>query len=457
MLNISDNSIKKYIDVNKFNSFRLLKNSRVKQAPLYVMLGCFLVLLIGLFLPWTQNINAKGYVTTRQPEQHPQAIQSVISGRIETWFVREGDFVDAGDTILYISEVKSEYFDPDLISRTTEQLEAKIESSASYDIKIEALKKQYQALYQGLKLKRQQTLQKIEQERNKVSMDSIELEANNNNLAIATNQYERTKELYDKGLKSLSELQEKQYKKQEAEAKVSVQQNKWLNQQNALSILNIELLAIEQEYADKLAKSQSDLQSAISAKMENEAMVSKLRSTLSNYSQREQHYYLTAPQRGYITKIHKKGIGETIKEGSDIATIVPDKYDLAVEVYLKPNDLPLLHVGNHARLRFDGWPAIVISGWPESTTGVFDGTIVAIDQYISENGYYRVIISPETTHKPWPYQLRVGAGAEAFLLLNKVPVWYELWRQLNGFPPDYYQSGINKEEIKLKAPLKSFK
>jgi hypothetical protein len=33
----------------------------------------------------------------------------------------------------------------------------------------------------------------------------------------------------------------------------------------------------------------------------------------------------------------------------------------------------------------------------------------------------------------------VGSGASGIALLNDVPIWYELWRQLNGFPPDYYE------------------
>ncbi len=457
MLNISKNSIRKFIRLSDFKSFELVKRSQVKQAPLYIMLGCFVILIIGLFLPWTQNISAKGYVTTRQPEHHPQALQSVIPGRIENWFVREGDFVYKGDTILYITDVKSEYFDPNLLERTGEQLDAKNKSLESYDIKIDALNKQYDALKKAYELKRKQTLQKLNQAQNKIRMDSIDLATLKNNLEISADQYKRTKELYDKGLKSLSELQDKQYKQQEAEANVSVQQNKLINQQNTLSILNIELLSIEQEYANKLAKSQSDMQTAVSSKMEGVATMSRLQSTLSNYSERQKFYYITAPQTGYITKIITKGLGETVKAGADIAIIVPDEYDLAVEIYLKPNDLPLLHVGNHVRLRFDGWPAIVISGWPESSTGVFGGTIVAIDQFISENGFYRVLISPDESEKSWPDQLRVGAGAEAFFLLSEVPVWYEVWRQLNGFPARFYQPKQEKNEFKRKAPIRSIK
>ncbi|TLX73019.1 HlyD family efflux transporter periplasmic adaptor subunit [Labilibacter sediminis] len=458
MLNISENSISKFINISDYKSYASIKRMKVGKIKRYLVTGVLVVILIGMFLPWTQNIRAKGYVTTRLPQQHPQSIHSVLAGRIEQWYVSEGDYVAKGDTIIYISEVKSEYFDPNLLQRTTEQIDAKQQSIDSYDLKIAALRGQYIALKEALNLKREQIRNKITQAHNKVSIDSIDLAAYKNNFSIAENQYIRTKELYEKGLKTLSELQEKEYKKREAEAKVGVQQNKWLNQKNELTVLSIELLAVDQEYADKLAKSQSDLQSAVSAKMESMATVSKMKSVLSNYDERQKYYYITAPQSGYITKINKKGLGETIKEGTDIAIIVPDEYDLAVEIYLKPNDLPLLNVGDRVRLRFDGWPAIVISGWPDSATGVFAGNIIAIEQFISANGYYRILVSPDDNTKSWPQQLRVGAGVEAFVLLRDVPVWYEIWRQLNGFPADYYQGEkVNVGNLKRKAPLKSVK
>ena len=31
----------------------------------------------------------------------------------------------------------------------------------------------------------------------------------------------------------------------------------------------------------------------------------------------------------------------------------------------------------------------------------------------------------------------MGSGVYGWALLDDVPVWYELWRQINGFPPDY--------------------
>jgi hypothetical protein len=41
-------------------------------------------------------------------------------------------------------------------------------------------------------------------------------------------------------------------------------------------------------------------------------------------------------------------------------------------------------------------------------------------------------------------------------MLNDVPLWYEFWRQLNGFPPDFYEE-TKMEKLKLKAPIKHLK
>lgn len=458
MLNISQNTISESVPVEEFKSYKQLKNRKLHRISLWFFVIAFVIFLIILFLPWTQNINAKGYVNTRSPQQRPQSIQSVIPGRIEEWFVKEGDYVDKGDTIAFLTEVKSEYFDPNLLERTSEQIDAKSKSVNSYDQKIAALNRQYEALLDSRDVKLRQNQNKIIQAQNKIKSDSIDLVSLENNYKIIENQLSRTQELYDKGLKTLTELQEKQYKLQEATAKLTVQRNKLLNQQNELANLQLEVMSVNQNYEDKLAKSQSDRQSALSSKYETMAETSKLQNQYSNYNTRKQFYYVTAPQSGYITKTLKKGIGETIKEGTDIVSIMPSQYDLAVEVYVKPQDIPLLQSGNSVQLRFDGWPAIVISGWPKAFTGVFTGEIVSIDKFIGENGYYRIIIVPMKDEKAWPSKLSIGTGVNSFILLGEVPIWYEAWRQLNGFPPDYYQSkDKSKEEIKRKAPLKSIK
>ena len=462
MLNITENSIKEEIEFEGFSSYHLLRRSRIHRLTLWMIVGSLMLLAIGFFLPWTQNISAKGYVTTRSPEQRPQAIQSVLAGRIEKWYVQEGDYVTKGDTIVHISEVKSEYFDPNLVERTSEQLEAKAQSITSYQSKVDALNSQINALKASLGLKRQQLQNKLQQVENKLKMDSIDLQVFQTNLEIANNQLERNQELYKEGLKSLSDLQEKEYKAQAARGKVQVQTNKLLNQQNERANILLDLENVEQEFVEKLAKANSELQSAMAAKLAAIGDNAKLQNQLSNYQRRRDLYYVTAPQSGTITQTLKKGLGETVKEGTDIATIMPANYALAVAVEIKPQDLPLLQVDDPVNLRFDGWPALVISGWPEASTGVFPGRVVAIDKFISESGNYRILVSPDYERKPWPSLLSVGTGVNAFILLKEVPVWYELWRQLNGFPPDFYKTKDKQEtksgkDLSPKAPLKSVK
>ena len=132
---------------------------------------------------------------------------------------------------------------------------------------------------------------------------------------------------------------------------------------------------------------------------------------------------------------------------------MPSNYDLAVETYVSPIDLPLIHVNEKIRVQFDGWPAIFFSGWPNASYGTYGGTVVAVETFISKNGKFRVLIAPDSDDHIWPEQLRPGSGALTIALLDDVPLWYEIWRQLNGFPPNYYTpdndvDDKNKKEAK---------
>ena len=228
------------------------------------------------------------------------------------------------------------------------------------------------------------------------------------------------------------------YKQQEAQAKVVSAENKFLASKQELANAQLELSRIRAEYADKIAKSESDIYTAQSGRFETVAQVSKLENEYSNYQIRNNLRYVIAPQSGYINKAIKSGLGETIKEGEELVGIMPANFEFAVESYVEPIDLPLLHIGEKIRIQFDGWPAIVFSGWPNVSYGTYGGEVVAIENFISPNGRYRILIAPDFNDHPWP-EIRVGSGARTLALLNDVPIWFEIWRKLNGFPANYYQ------------------
>ncbi len=456
MLNISLKRINDDIDLGRYKSFQTLEARSVSQVLIRVMTVILIGGILSMFLPWTQNIRAKGSVTTLSPEDRPQSVQATIGGKIEEWYIQEGAIVSFGDTIMRISEVKEAYMDPSILNNTNNQIIAKNESSKAYSEKAVNLSQQLQALINGREIKLEQNQIKVQQTILKIQSDSIDLVAAKTKADIATNQLARIQNLYDEGLKSLTDLEAKRLSIQEAQAKVMSIQNKVNSHNNELLNLQSNIIAITNDYNNKIAKSRSDRMSALSSKYNADASKNKLQSQYNTYEVRQSNYFITSPINGTITEAIKTGIGELIKAGDAIVNIIPKKYNLAVETYIQPMDMPLLDIGQKVRVQFDGWPAIVFSGWPNSSYGTFGGEIFAINNDISRNGKYRILIAPDPDDMPWPYEVRVGGGANTLTLLNDVKVGYELWRQLNGFPADYYKDA-KSEKVKTKAPLKKVK
>ncbi|MEQ9188205.1 MAG: HlyD family efflux transporter periplasmic adaptor subunit [Cryomorphaceae bacterium] len=447
MLNISKNSVAHLLDLTETNSERYIYQSPLPRHMIRWLLGMVILFVVFLFLPWTQNIQADGFVTNLRPDQRPQVVNSVIAGRIEKWYVQEGQFVKKGDTILFISEVKDEYFDPKLLQRTKERLIAQEGGIQAYIKKVDALDQQVAALKQTQDLKLKQAKNKLRQGVLKVKSDSLDLIAAKSNIEIAEKQYKRFEGLYEQGLKSLTELENYRQAYREAEAKFVSAENKLLTSRNELLNAKIELTSVLSDYNDKIAKSESDKFTALSDMLDAEGKLAKTLNEVSNYTIRSSMYFITAPQDGYITKALQSGIGETIKEGDPIVSIVPNVSELAVEMYVRPIDLPLINKGSEVRFIFDGWPSLVFSGWPNNSVGTYSGKVMAIDNVTSDNGKYRILVAPNPDAPAWPKALRMGSGAQSIALLEDVPIWYEIWRQMNGFPPEFYSGNNGNKEV----------
>ncbi len=446
MLNLSPDNIDKKIDRERAKILTIVEAKVATKVALRLLAIFSFAFLVAMFLPWTQNIRGAGNVNTLRPEQRPQTIHSVIDGRIEKWHVREGDYVEKGDTIMHISEIRDAYFDPQLVERTRMQIDAKQQTASSYESKIVALEIQIEALKKTRDLKLKQAKNKLIQAKLKVESDSMDYEAIKINADIAQTQFERMQRLEEEGLKSLTDVENRKQVFQRANAERISIQNRLLSSRNQLLNAEMEIVSIDAQFSNAIAKAESEKFSTFSNLFDASASVTKLENEYTNYSMRTGMYYILAPQNGYITKAIRIGIGENIRSGEQIMSIVPSEYELAVEMFIRPIDLPLIKLGQKVRIQFDGWPAFIFSGWPGTSFGTFGGQVFAIDNFISENGMYRIIVSQDKKDYPWPEELRAGAGANSILLLNDVPVWYELWRQFNGFPPDYYAGGKQRKD-----------
>lgn len=434
--------------IDKLTGFESF-NKTVTMSPERKLKKIFVISvlsLIGLmFLPWTQNIQSPGTVSTLQPNQRPQQINSVIAGRILKWHIRDGQIVNQGDTILELTEIKEDYLDSSLLDRVEDQIDAKNASVRFYRQKAGTTNQQGRALLGAKQFKISQLRNKLYQYKRQVQSDSISFIAAQNQLRISDEQLIRQKELYDAGLKSLTELEQRQQSYQDARAKRLVAENKFYNSKNELLNIRLELSGVEQEYAEKISKASGDRFTALSQVSVAEGEIAKLKNQFANYSQRRKFYVITAPQAGQVVKTVKAGLGEIVKEGEQLLQIVPTEFSPAVEIKILAVDMALVQKGQSVRLQFDGFPAIVFSGWPQASYGTFGGKISAVDPSIDPDGKFRVWVVPDDK-RPWPKQLRFGGGAQGIALLNDVPIVYELWRQLNGFPAEYYKVGATIEK-----------
>ena len=426
------------------NIYHINKKSNVSKWFLFT----FLAFVFIMFLPWTQNIKTQGNVNTLFQEQRPQKLNSPIPGRIIKWYVKNGDVVKKGDTILQISEIKDDYLDPLLVERTQEQVQAKKGVREYYNAKISTTENQIAAISTAKDLKLNQIKIKIAQLQNKLKAEQAELTAVNNELKIAQDQLNRQNKMYEEGLVSLTQLQQRNVSYQNALAKKTSAENKLVQTQQEITAQNIEQNAVIQEYTEKLSKTEGDRFQSMGQVAGSTGDIAKLENQVATYKVRKGLYYILATQDGQITQLTKAGIGEIVKDAETIGIIVPKKIDYIAEIYVKPVDLPLIRENQKVMLIFDGFPAIVFSGWPNSSYGTFSGKIIAIENSISENGLFKAIVAEDKTQKRWPPNMKIGTGASGIAILNDVPIWYEIWRNINGFPPDYYQVNTQKNEKK---------
>jgi multidrug resistance efflux pump len=437
MLNLSNSDHPQLHEIPQkgFHSFKLVGTPRAGKVLAYWLLSIFLILLLSLFMPWTQNIRTKGMVTAFTPEDRPQTVHSTIPGRIEKWFVMEGQKITKGDTIAELSEIKDSFFNPDMLARLEEQIVAKENALISTRHKVESQERQIFALRDGLQLSLSKARNKLQQSELKLQSDSMDLVAARLDQNIAKQQFERQQQLFDQGLKSLTELEQRRIKFQETTAKLISFENKFLAARNEVANSRIELNSLQADYSDKISKAESELNSTQAYIHDNEATLARLRNDFRNMQIRSGFYFITAPQSGTVVRALRVGLGETIKEGEALVSIIPDNAELAVELYVQAMDIPLLDRGQKVRLQFDGWPALVFSGWPGASFGTFGGIVQVIDR-VGAGGSFRILVTPDPDDLKWPSVLGVGSGVYGWALLKDVPIGYELWRQFNGFPPD---------------------
>ena len=268
--------------------------------------------------------------------------------------------------------------------------------------------------------------------------------------------YQRKKDLNDKGLETGLKFQQADLKLRQAQAKQAMAEQYVNAAVNEVEGKKKDREAKRQQWQGKINKTQSELDKSRGdiAKSEIDIAktveeISKIKNDLAKLETqraRQQTQEVRAPRDGYIMRLVAYNQSAIVKQGDPLFTIVPVTDKPAVQVWVNGNDAPLIAPGRHTRLQFEGWPAAQFSGWPSVAIGTFGGTVALVDPTDDGAGKFRVVIVPDDNDEPgpdYPY-LRQGVRVHGWVLLDQVPLGYEMWRRMNGFPPSLKSKAQSK-------------
>ena len=394
----------------------------------------FVVFLLGLwFLPWQQFVSGTGKVIAFDPLERRINIEAAVSGQVRKLHVVEGQRVKAGDVIVEIQDN-----DPNLLANLRNQRDALIARRAAAAQRIDDLDLQ-------MRQQEQAKGQALDAAQQRVAAEKITAET-------AVLNYNRTRDLKNPGLVSQRDYELARQIRESSEANLAAAEANLKRTDNEFNATIAGIRAQKGTAQAELASAERDISSI---------------DILISQTQRQ---VVQAPRDGIVLSVQATD-GTYLRPGSPICVIIPETDSRFVELWLDGNDMPLVHprltaddgsvrqAGSEVRLQFEGWPAIQFVGWPSVAVGTFGGEVVFVDAAADATGRFRVVVAPKPDvsirngrrhEEPWPGNrwLRQGVRANGWILLQQVPLWKEVWRQINGFPPVVSDTEPGTEDAK---------
>jgi len=401
---------------------------RLRRVALALAAGFVLLPAALLLVPWQQNVTGAGRVTALDPLDRTQVLPAPVTGRLVELYVRDGAFVERGDVLAEMADQ-----DPQYAVRLEQQLEltrtevrAAQDTVAFYDQQLVHLEDAREQAVSSATYALNVAIEKVRAEER-------ELEALEANLDQKRADRERKSNLWTEGVVSELDFQKAEADYLSAKAKVEAAKAKV---EQARNEEQAKMADVRQVSADQRAKIEStkSLREDARAKV---ALSEKKLTEAATRIERQKTQVVTAPRSGYVLRVHAASSADLLSQGDPLIELIPDSDQLAVELWVRGVDAPLITPGRKVRLQFEGWPAVQFAGWPSVAVGTFGGVVQVVDAHGRADGRFRVLVVPDPDEPAWPEKpfLRQGGRANGWLLLDTVTLGFELWRQLNAFPP----------------------
>lgn len=413
-------------------SFEFKSLQFVSAHPLVYRMWTFtlillLFILLVLFLPWRQTVTGEGELIAIDPSERVQSISSPIDGFVEKYFVHENDYVEKGTKLFNMTDLDK-----------------------SYELRIQNIKKDYEQQHRNTKdeltllqkkrssLLEQKTItldlydKRYIQSLEKLKILEILYEGRKKSYEVNFKQYERMKHLYGEKIES-----KRNYEK--AEKNYITAKSEMENSEIDIAVQKRNLLIVQQEKKRFLEEIKNIILTVDNAILSTQTKLNVLKRDYERHLTDIARYETSSvlsQKNGHVLRILKHDKNTYVRKGEEIMIFSPDITSRAILMRVSDFNMPLIKEGLKVRIRFHGWPVLHIPGWPAIRFGTFGGIITKVDPVLHEKGFYYAYIV-EDPNEPWPSveALRAGTKATVWVALSNVPIWYELWRLMNAFPP----------------------
>lgn len=450
-----------------------LKSLQRLRSRRYAWILAALMLLVVLLTAWAmvgvrwyQSVTGTGKVIIYSPMDRVQEVDALIPGRVTNWFVREGEAVRKGQKLALLQDIDSKFLDPQQLRRSDDMLLAYRQKRELVRARLGALDTQRQALTQARAVAVPAAAQRVEQNRQRLTQARQSLTLSQQNLETDNLQMQRINRLEVSGLRSRRDLELTQQALVKSRTELERTRLSLGLAQRDIEVSQLERDRLAYSLDNDLAKVAENRVKAQENLAEVEAEILKLEIDRSALAQRRAQQVVKAPRDGRVVRLLRIGEGESVKVGDPLCTIMPALQDPAVELTIGDFDAPLVRPGQRVRLMFDGFPAIPFTAFPWSAVGTYGGQVSVVDAHDDGSGRYRVFILPDRSpgQLPWPsareeqakYPLRPGTQVQGWIMMERpVPLYWEVWRRLNAFPPvPFEDSSKPKKDFSAKPVFK---
>lgn len=415
------------MDKFEFQALKLVQTDDFVRRSGRFTLVLVVVFIALLFLPWRQTAQGNGTLMALDPTERVQSISAPISGFIENFYVTEDDYVQEGTKLFdMVDPDKGYHLRVHKMREDFEQQQHNIENELT------VLQQNQQSLRNQKSIRVELFDKRYLQAKEALKNLQLKYQAQEKNYEVASKQFERTRELYSEHIESKRSYEQAENSVVTAQTEFEKASIDVDMQKRALAMIQEEKQQFIEEIDNHIRTLQNTL---LSTQTRLNIVQREYQKHLTEIARFESGASVLSQKEGTIVRVLEQDKNSYIRQGAPVLRFAPKVTQSVLLLKVSDFNMPLIKRGLPVRIRFFGWPTLHIPGWPVIQFGTFGGIINRIDPIAHEPGaYYAYVV--EDPNEPWPEQsdLRIGTDATAWVALSVVPIWYEIWRLMNGFP-----------------------